>query len=132
MTIVSTYSVDTARDRHAIDVTDVVSTDLPSDGFVLISAPHTTCAVVVSEPDADLLSDLEDVTRTILASHEPFRHARHDNPNAASHILSSLLGASLTIRVADGRLCLGTWQRVVLVELDGPKTRTLEVAWLSG
>lgn len=127
---VVTTTVSTERTRHAIDVTDHVAAHLPNDGFVHVSVPHTTCALVVSEPDPELLLDIERVVTEMLAPFEPFQHSRHDNPNAAAHIMSSVLGASTVVRVAGGLLCLGRWQRIVLVELDGPKERTLEVAWL--
>ena len=53
-----------------------------------------------------------------------FRHA-HDPSHAWSHMASSILGPSLTIPVVAGKLVLGTWQSVMLVELDGPRERTV-------
>ena len=59
------------------------------------------------------------------APFEPFKHHRNDNPNAAAHIISSFAGTQLVLPVVDGELVLGTWQRLILIELDGPKTRTI-------
>ena len=55
----------------------------------------------------------------------PFQHARRSNPNAEAHILSAFAGASLTIPIANGKLALGVWQNILLLELDGPKQRTV-------
>ena len=58
-----------------------------------------------------------------------YRHP-HDPGHAPDHILSSLIGASLTIPVEDGKLKLGTWQRIILVELDGPREREISVSFI--
>jgi secondary thiamine-phosphate synthase enzyme len=55
------------------------------------------------------------------------RRFRHAEGNSGGHALSSLVGASLTLPVADGRLALGTWQAVWFCEWDGPRRRTLGV-----
>ena len=57
-----------------------------------------------------------------------FRHA-HDPSHAPDHMISSIVGASLTLPVIGGTLHLGTWQRVLLVECNGPRRRTLVVTW---
>jgi secondary thiamine-phosphate synthase enzyme len=72
-----------------------------------------------------MLEDYEKVAAGLPAPFEPFRHHRNDNPNAAAHVISSLAGTQLILPVEGGELGLGTWQRIILLELDGPKTRTI-------
>lgn len=106
---------------------------IPADAhFLWVFAPHTTVALLLSEADAAMLADLERTASSLLAPLEPFSHARNGNPNAAAHILSALAGTQLLLPVADGALQLGVWQRLILLELDGPKERELRVSALGG
>ena len=106
---------------EARDVTDEVERALSGDGLVWLATPHTTAALVISEVDAELLADLERTAVELLAPLEPYTHHKNDNPNAQAHLFSSLLGTTLVLRVQGGALDLGTYQRLVFVELDGPR-----------
>ena len=59
-----------------------------------------------------------------------YRHP-HNPEHVPDHILSSLMGTSVSVPVEEGRLVLGTWQRVILVELDGPRERNLTVSFVA-
>jgi secondary thiamine-phosphate synthase enzyme len=122
----------THREREAIDVTDLVASLQHPDGFVWVACPHTTCALVLCEADADMLADIEKAAGRLLASIEPFAHHRNDNPNAAAHLWSALAGTQLLIPVRDGEMRLGSYQRIVFVELDGPRERrTICIAYVA-
>lgn len=123
----SSLTVATTRAVEAIDITDRVAARRWPDGLLLVSVPHTTTALVLGEADPEMLEDYERVARDMFATWEPFRHHRNDNPNAAAHLVSSLAGTQLLLPVRDGALVLGTWQRVLLLELDGPKVRRVDV-----
>jgi len=84
---------------------------------------------VLAEIGEGTEQDLLDVVEQIIPSIR-FRHA-HDPSHAWSHMAASLLGPALTLPVTDGRLALGTWQSVLLVELDGPRERTVYVTLLA-
>lgn len=114
-------------------VAEIVRASGVSEGVVTVFSRHTTASVRVQE-DEPLL--LEDLTAFLKRSADPGVHYRHNDfrvrtvhmhdderPNGHSHCLQLLLGTSETIPVADGELQLGTWQRVFLVELDGPRPR---------
>ena len=124
----SGLTVDTTRRIEAIDVTDRLAEQSWPDGLLLVSTPHTTTALIIGESDPEMLADYERVAGELFASWEPFRHHRNDNPNAAAHLMSSLAGTQLLVPVRDGAIVLGTWQRIVLLELDGPKPRRVDVA----
>ena len=118
-------AVITERSIQALDVTDLVMAERWPDGWLIVSAPHTTAALVIGENDPEMLEDYERVAAGLPAPFEPFKHHRNDNPNAAAHIISSFAGTQVILPVEDGRVMLGTWQRLIFIELDGPKTRTI-------
>lgn len=128
----SVVEVTTGAGVQALDVTELVQAAAEiADGVVWVCTRHTTTAVLVNEADLDLLGDLERTAASLLRPLEPFDHARRGNPNASAHLMAALLGRECLVRVTDGALALGEHQRVLLLELDGPKTRRLEVRPLS-
>ena len=98
-------------------------------GIAIVSVPHTTCAVCVNENETGLRDDIERLARHVIdpvASAGGFAHDRVDD-NARAHLTSILVGHQTTLAVRDGEPVLGTWQSVFLLELDGPRTRSLHV-----
>ena len=124
------FRVRTASKREMIDVTDrvaaVVSRSGVREGICHVYVPHATAAVVVNEnDDPNVCVDiLEALGRQIPQG--VWLHDRIDN-NAAAHIQAAILGPGETVPIADGHLALGTWQAIMLVELDGPRDRRLVV-----
>lgn len=86
---------------------------------------HTTCAVTTADLDPGTDLDLLDAVWEMIPKLD-YRHP-HDPAHVPAHLASSIIGPSVTIPVADGQLVLGTWQRIILVELDGPRERQLAV-----
>ncbi|MFC7097233.1 secondary thiamine-phosphate synthase enzyme YjbQ [Halobaculum marinum] len=123
----ATFTVDTAGHTAVRDVTDRVRDALPADatGTCTVFCEHTTAGLVVNEAERRLLDDIE----TFVAGLAPDEGWAHDelDGNADSHLRALLLGASVTVPVEDGDLALGRWQSVLLVECDGPRTRTIRV-----
>ena len=121
------FEVTTDDRLQAIDITDRVEDALPADagGAWTVRSRHTTAGVVVNEAESRLMDDIE----TVLADVVPDEGWRHDeiDDNADSHLRALLCGSGETLPVRDGRLDVGTWESVVLVECDGPRTRTMEV-----
>jgi len=122
-------TVRTGRDKQVLDITDQVERFLAQsgidDGLCHIFVLHTTAAVTTGEAiegtDEDLMETLERMIPRI-----SFRHG-HDPSHAPDHMISSIVGASLTLPVRKGRLLLGTWQRVLFVECNGPRTRNVSI-----
>lgn len=123
-----------------IDITELVAERVRrsgvGEGMVTVQSRHTTAAVVVNENEPRLLEDLEDLLERWAPAAAPYRHndleARpqapaHERPNGHAHARALLLGASVCLSVASGRTLLGDWQRVFLVELDGPRPRTVSI-----
>jgi secondary thiamine-phosphate synthase enzyme len=93
-------------------------------------ALHTTAALTTADLDPGTDEDMLDAFERIIPKLH-YRHP-HDPEHVPDHILSALIGTSLTLIVEQGALILGTWQRVILVELDGPRQREIAVALAPG
>jgi secondary thiamine-phosphate synthase enzyme len=121
--------VSSQRRRQLVDVTrfiqEVVAAADIGDGICHVWVPHTTAAVLVNEnADPAVGEDILAALGALL----PRITFTHDEGNSDAHVLSTLVGQSLAIPIADGQLALGRWQGVFLLELDGPRKREL---WLT-
>ena len=119
-------NVATDEPVKAYDVTGFLPTFAADSGLLLASIPHTSAALILTEGDGDLLADIARVGNGLLAPLEPFLHARNGNPNGRAHIAGALFGTQVLIPVEAGRVSLGEWQRLILLELDGPKERYID------
>ena len=124
--------VSTGSLKEVVDLTERVQSLIRRanmrDGLCALFVTHTTAAVTTGEIGEGTEEDLLDIVERIIPSIR-FRHA-HDPSHAWSHMAASILGPSLTLPVEDGRLMLGTWQSVLLVELEGPRERTVYITLL--
>jgi secondary thiamine-phosphate synthase enzyme len=131
-----TFTVETGSGVDVTDVTDRVrSAADPAADRVTVFVPHTTAGVVLNEAESRLLADLERFVGSLATvsgadtgegDGTEWAHDALDG-NAAAHLRASALGASETIPVVEGDLALGTWQSVLLVECDGPRSRSVRV-----
>lgn len=119
--------LDTSQKIEVINVTALIApiAEPIQEGIAVIHVPHTTAALLVCEDDADLRDDLVRVVDNLFAPLRPFKHSRNNNPNAEAHLFSAIAGASISLAVAQGQLQLGTYQNLLFVEMDGPKTREI-------
>ena len=108
------------------DVARLVAEAEVDEGLCSVFVPHATAAIVINEnDDPNLCSDLLDALAKLVPE-GVWRHDRIDQ-NGAAHIKAAILGPSETIPVREGRLLLGTWQAIMLVDLDGPRQRRVIV-----
>jgi secondary thiamine-phosphate synthase enzyme len=129
-----TFEVETRAAKECIDVTDrvraVVARGGVGAGLCHVMVLHSTAAVVVNEfADPNIGRDILTALDRAVPDHAGWLHDRIDD-NAHAHIKAALLGSSETVPVEDGDLLLGTWQRILLVELDGPRRRRVSVTLL--
>jgi secondary thiamine-phosphate synthase enzyme len=133
-------SFTTTRSQHFLDITDAVAACCAekglSSGLVTVQSRHTTAAVVLQENEPLLLEDLARVLERVAPRSGHYCHndleARtevppDERPNGHSHARALLLPSSAHLVVTGGRLDLGRWQRLFLVELDGPRRRHVSV-----
>jgi secondary thiamine-phosphate synthase enzyme len=124
----TSLSIRTDERLQIRDITEQVRSVVPddADGAVTVFSRHTTTGVTINEAEDRLLDDLEEFLSNLVID-EGWAHDEIDD-NADSHLRASLIGPSETVPVVDGTLQLGTWQSVLLVECDGPRSRTVVVA----
>ena len=128
------FEVGTRDGKECIDLTDrvraVVKRAGIEAGLCHVMVLHSTAAVVVNEfDDPNIGKDVLSALDRAVPDHAGWLHDRIDD-NAHAHIKATLLGPSELVPVKDGDLLLGTWQRILLVELDGPRTRKVSVTIL--
>jgi secondary thiamine-phosphate synthase enzyme len=127
-------NITTNKHSEMIDFTEEVNALIPQgfkSGICHIFCQHTTAGLTINE-NAD-----PDVQRDLLAATEelvPWNNKlfRHFEGNSAAHLKASLMGFSQTVPIADGRLCLGTWQGIYFCEFDGPRNRKVLVQFIEG
>ncbi|HWO41382.1 MAG TPA: secondary thiamine-phosphate synthase enzyme YjbQ [Candidatus Eisenbacteria bacterium] len=124
-----TITVSTGKKREIKDITALVAKSLQgSDGTGLchLFLTHTTAALTIADldpgTDLDMLDAFEEIVPRL-----NYRHP-HNPAHLPDHVLSSLIGVSLLVPWRRGELILGTWQRVILVELDGPRQREIVIS----
>lgn len=123
--------VETTDRFDVVDITDEVAAAVPDDfteGLCTVFVQHTTAGVVVNEHESRLLDDIETYLHDVVPREDGYAHDAIDG-NADSHLRTLLLDESVSIPVRDGDLGLGRWQSILLVECDGPRTRSLTVTW---
>lgn len=114
---------------EVVDVTADIDEVVPADlerGVCTVFVRHTTAGVVVNEHESGLLSDIERALTRLVPDDDAYEHDRIDD-NADAHLRAMLLGESVSVPVVGGELALGTWQSVLFVECDGPRTRRIDV-----
>ncbi len=129
----SEFHVRTSKKIERHDVTEEVARAASrlkiASGALLVSVPHTTAAVTVGENwDPDVTADIE----RALAAWVPGVRFDHSEGNSPAHFLSEAIGVSCLVPLEDGRPALGRWQGIFLIELDGPRERTVRVRALAG
>lgn len=122
--------VKSSTSKDIVDITRKISEQIKSveTGAALVNVLHTTAALTTADLDPGTDLDFLDFLDSLVPGIK-WRHP-HDPGHAPSHLLSSLIGSSLVVPVENGRLVLGTWQRIILVELDGPRERNVAVSML--
>ena len=124
-----------------VDLTDHINEHLRRtnirDGNVTVFSRHTTAAIKINEAEELLIEDFKYFLKRLCPIGHGYHHndmgrrkppiAPDERPNAHSHLMHLLLSTSETIPVIDSHLALGTWQRVFLIELDGPRSREVMV-----
>ncbi|MBN2109927.1 MAG: YjbQ family protein [Methanosarcinaceae archaeon] len=122
--------IETKKRVELIDITDHVRVHVKESnvqqGICVVSTRHTTTAVIVNENENGLREDILSLLERLVPENAGYLHDRIDD-NAHAHLRAVLLGSSVTLKVSDNRPLLGTWQSVFFVELDGPRTRTVDI-----
>lgn len=121
--------IDTKGDGEVVDLNDLARTAVAdagiATGILCVHAPHTTAGVTALEYEPGANEDLAAVLERLVPRDDRYAHNVADS-NGHAHARAAILGPSVTIPVSGGRLVLGTWQHVALVDFDDrPRTRTV-------
>jgi secondary thiamine-phosphate synthase enzyme len=129
-------TIDTRGDGEVIDLTGdaqrVVDTAGLRDGICTVFVAHSTCGVTTIEFEPGCNADLNNVLEGVAPQGARWEHnVRNADTNGHSHVRAALVGPSVTVPVRDGKLVMGTWQRVVCVDFDDrPRSRKVMVQLL--
>jgi secondary thiamine-phosphate synthase enzyme len=121
-----TLDVISSKREEMVDITrevkKIVSENAGDEGICVLFTQHTTCGLTINEnADPDVKSDMLGFLRKLIPQYyEDFKHFEH---NSDAHIKSSIIGSSVAVPYANGKLLLGRWQGIYLCEFDGPRTR---------
>ena len=140
----TTVRVQTEQPTQFVDLTADLEAFVEASGIrwglLNVQSLHTTAAIVVNEHDPLLLTDIAGLLERVAPIDAVYRHDNitlrtancvlGEPPNGHSHCRAVLLGSTAALNVVDGALQLGRWQRVFLVDLDGPRTRDVSLLLL--
>lgn len=124
-----TINVKTRTRIDMVDITSSVQKEISKsgtgDGICTVYVPHTTAGITINEgADPAVCKDIINKLNELVPADAGYRHMEG---NADSHIKASLVGSSVSVLVEDGRLVLGTWQKIFFCEFDGPRSRRVYV-----
>jgi secondary thiamine-phosphate synthase enzyme len=126
--------VDASR-RTVVDITDDATSyvEQRGDGLLSVFVPHATAGVAVMETGSGSERDLVEALNRLLPRDDRYTHRHGSRGHGADHVLPAFVSPSITLPVRGGRIALGTWQRIVLVDLnvDNPRRRVL-LSFLAG
>ncbi len=132
---VEEFHVSTRAREEIVVVTDkvesIVAKSGVKNGVALIYVPHATAIITANENEPRLKEDILNKLRSLFPRGAGYRHDEIDD-NANAHLANLFVGFHLVIPVVDGRLRRGTWQEVMLVEMDGPRSRRSVVVVVLG
>lgn len=128
------FNVKTKKHAEMLEITreveEIVFKSGILSGYCMVYIPHTTAAVTINEnADPDVVYDFTKELDKIVPWQDHYRHAEG---NSAAHIKASMMGFSGHLIIDRGKLILGTWQGIYLLEYDGPRTRTVYVKLTEG
>ncbi|MHC1631135.1 MAG: secondary thiamine-phosphate synthase enzyme YjbQ [Methanotrichaceae archaeon] len=127
--------IKTETSAQIVDITskveEAVSKSKVEEGICLVYTFHTTTGIVINEAESGLIQDLLRRIASLAPPEDGYLHDRIDN-NAHAHLQAVLLGNSQVIPIEKNRLHLGTWQKILFVELDGPRRRRISTKIIPG
>jgi len=119
------FEISSSRRTETIDITheveEIVKKSKVKNGICQIFLPHATAGIVLEEAESGLMRDIEEDVKKRFPEGGGYQHDRIDD-NADSHLASGFIGQSRIVPVKDGRMVRGTWQRPLVLELDGPRS----------
>jgi secondary thiamine-phosphate synthase enzyme len=124
------------RGRRVVDVTDEVASFVAQgdeSGLLHVFVPHATAGVALMETGSGSEGDLEEVLERLLPRDDRYAHRHGSVGHGGDHLMPAFVSPSLVLRVEEGEVALGTWQRIVIVDPNHENDRRrLQLALLAG
>lgn len=121
--------INTNQSQEVVDITNEIERELPDfDGLCNIFVLHTTAAITTADLDPGTDKDMLEAYEKMLPNLD-YRHP-HDPSHVKDHIEATVLGPSVLVPFKNRKLQLGTWQKVVLFEFNGPRKRNIIISFL--
>ena len=118
------FGISTTKRTEVIDITGkvekIVEKSDINNGICQIFLTHATAGLILEEVESGLIRDIEKMIQKLFPKGAGYEHDRIDD-NADSHLASGFIGQSRTIPIKDGKMLRGTWQSILVLELDGPR-----------
>jgi secondary thiamine-phosphate synthase enzyme len=125
--------IETKKSIEVVDITSqvqkIIEESTLESGLCLVYTLHTTTGITINEAESGLIQDILNLLSTLVPQGTGYLHDRTDG-NAHAHLQAVLLGNSTAVAFDRRRLILGTWQRILFLELDGPRRRKVLVKTL--
>jgi secondary thiamine-phosphate synthase enzyme len=119
--------ITTSKVYDFIDLTEkiekIVEKSKIKNGILTVNSLHNTAALIIQENDPSIFEDLRSSLEKFFPSNAKYAHSYEGNINATAHLKNSLLGSSVSVPIENGKLRLGTWQRIIFVELFEQRNR---------
>lgn len=131
----ATLTVHTGSREAVVDLTSDVTAFVAGlgDGLLTVFIPHATAGVAILELGSGSDEDLLAVLADLLPADDRYRHAHGSRGHGRSHVMPALIAPSVVVPVTGGRLALGTWQSLALVDLNVDNARrSVQLAFLPG
>jgi secondary thiamine-phosphate synthase enzyme len=131
------FSIKTKGHNDIIDITDkiqgMVSKSEVKSGLCLVFVAHSTCGITTIEYEDGLIQDLKEVLEKLIPSDKEYHHDKKwRDANGYAHLRSAIIGTSFVAPLEEGKLKLGTWQQIILIDFDNkPRTRDIELRVIS-
>jgi len=123
----SEIRIKTKKSYDFIDITEKVENEVRKskidNGIIFLNSLHNTACMIIQENDETIFEDMKKLFDRILPLNEKYNHSYEGSLNATAHLKSNLLSQSLTLPIKNGKIVLGTWQRIIFVELFEPRER---------
>ena len=129
------FSIHTGHERRTVDINSQAAqfVDQRGDGLLSVFVPHATAGLAIMETGAGSDVDLMGALDELLPRDDRWRHRHGSRGHGADHLVPAFVSPSVTIPVEDGRLLLGTWQSIVLVDPNADNSeRRIRLSWISG
>lgn len=114
-----------------LDITEEIKKEVEkskiNNGLIFLFLEHNTAALLIQEYDETIFEDMKNILEKVFPLNGKYKHSYEGNINATAHLKNLILSQNLSIPIKNGEIVLGTWQRIILIELFEPRERKVYI-----